>query len=144
MCLHKPINLKKEVIVLDKIIRKTALFLLPFLIVFLLFFMLEPYDYFGLRGDATYLSKPLSAMRAVRRDRPANIILGDSRMANLNIGYIEELTGEDYEMLGFGGATMGECIELFWYATEQTKLEKVYFEVTFYTAGGDMEAAVFP
>ncbi len=129
---------------MSKLIKKAALFIVPFLVVFLLFFMLEPYDYFGLRGDATYLSKPLSAMRATLRDKPANIILGDSRMANLNTGYIEELTGERYEMLGFGGSSLGESIAMFWYATEHTSLEKVYFGVSFYTARGEVSDGRIP
>ncbi len=127
-----------------KLIQKAALFLIPFLILFLCFFWLEPYDYFGLRGDATYLSRPLSSMRAVMREQPSNIILGDSRMANLNVDYIEELTGEDYLSLAFGGATLGESVELFWYAAGRAPLEKVYFGVSFYTAGGDLSSGRIP
>lgn len=127
-----------------KILKKAAIFLIPFLIVLLLFFWLEPFDYFGLKQDATYLSKPLSAMREVKNEQPANIILGDSRMANLNIGYIEELTGEDWTMLGFGGASLGECIELFWYATEHTVLETCVFGINFYSSGGEQGVGRIP
>ncbi len=129
---------------MQKLLKKTAIFLIPFLIVFLLFFLLEPFDYFGLKHNATYLSKPLSAMREVRNEQPANIILGDSRMANLNVAYIEELTGEDWTMLGFGGASLGECIELFWYATEHTALERCVFGVNFYSSGGEQGVGRIP
>lgn len=127
-----------------KILKKAAIFLIPFLIVLLLFFWLEPFDYFGLKHDATYLSKPLSAMREIRNEQPANIILGDSRMANLNIGYVEELTGENWTMLGFGGASLGECVELFWYATEHTTLETCVFGVNFYSSGGEQGVGRIP
>lgn len=127
-----------------KLSKKIAVFCAPFAVVFFLFFLFEPFDYFGLRGDATYLSKPLSSMRALLRDRPEKIILGDSRMANLSVDYIEELTGERYEMLGFGGSTLGECVELFWFAAERTELKTVYFEVTFYTVDDDLSAGRIP
>lgn len=129
---------------MQKLLKKTTIFLIPFLIVFLLFFLLEPFDYFGLKHNATYLSKPLSAMREVRNEQPANIILGDSRMANLNVAYIEELTGEDWTMLGFGGASLGECIELFWYATEHTALERCVFGINFYSSGGEQGVGRIP
>lgn len=129
---------------MSKILKKAALFCLPFLLAFALFFLLEPYDYFGLRGDATYLSRPLSAMRALGREGQDNLILGDSRMANLSVPYIEQLTGERFAALSFGGATMGECVELFWYAAERTELQTVYFELSFYTLGGDLSPGRIP
>ncbi|MEG2676503.1 MAG: hypothetical protein RR933_00160 [Oscillospiraceae bacterium] len=129
---------------MTKLIKKAAIFSIPFIIVFLLFFCFEPFDYFGLKGDATYLSKPLSAMRELERNHPSEIILGDSRMANLSTEYIREISGESYTMLGFGGATLGESIEMFWYATEHTNLEKVVFGVSFYTAGGDLGSGRIP
>ncbi len=116
--------------------KKTALFLLPFVIIFSLFFAFEPYDYLGVKGSATYGSLPLSAMRRVMLTKPSRIILGDSRTANLNTDYIRELTGRDYTMLGFGGATLGECIELFWFAVEHTELEECVFGINFYSSGG--------
>ena len=129
---------------MKRIFRKCCIFLIPFLVVFLLFFWLEPFDYFGLKHNATYLSKPLSAMREVRNEQPANIILGDSRMANLNIEYIEELTGQNWTMLGFGGASLGECIELFWYATEHTEMKQCVFGINFYSSGGEQGVGRIP
>jgi hypothetical protein len=75
-------------------------------------------------------------MREVMISKPDHIILGDSRLANLNLDYIQELTGQRYTMLGFGGARLGECIELFWFATRHTQLKKVVFEASFYFSKG--------
>ena len=124
--------------------KKLLIFLIPAVIAVVLFFAFEPYDYFGLKHNSQYLSKPLSTMREVIRDHPANIILGDSQMANLNTGYIEELTGTRYTMLGFGGSRVGECIDLFWFAAEHTRLEKVVFGVNFYSSGGPMDQGRIP
>ena len=130
---------------MKKFLLKLCLYLLPFLVVLGAFLALEPYDYFGLRGgDSTYLSRPLSAVREMLREKPQNIILGDSRMANLNTDYIRELTGEEYMMLGFGGAQTGELLELFWYAAEHCELEKVVFGLNLYSSCGEQSAGRIP
>ncbi len=118
-----------------RLLKKLAIFIVPFIILFLLFFIFEPYDYFCVKGDAIYLSRPLSSMREVRKNKPGNIIFGDSQMANLNVEYIEEITGEDYSTLAFGGASLRENLDLFQYATENTELKKVVFGVSFYSLG---------
>jgi len=130
---------------MKRFLLKLCLYLLPFLVMLGAFLVLEPYDYFGLRGgDSTYLSRPLSAVREMLREKPKNIILGDSRMANLNTDYICELTGEEYMMLGFGGAQTGELLELFWYAAEHCELEKVVFGLNLYSSCGEQGAGRIP
>lgn len=129
---------------MKKLARKLTIYVTPFLILFLFFYMFEPYDYLGLKSGTAYNTKPLSAMREVINEKPSNIILGDSRLANLNTGYIEEITGESYTMLGFGGAQLGELIELFWFASKHTKLDRVVFGVSFYNAKGEQNAGRIP
>ncbi|MEG2525284.1 MAG: hypothetical protein RSB03_06820, partial [Oscillospiraceae bacterium] len=129
---------------MKKFIKNLAIFSLPFILVLLVFFAFEPYDYFCVRGDATYLSKPLSAMRKIIIQKPDKIILGDSRMANLNTDYIEQISAKRYEMVGFGGSTLGEQLELFWFCTEHTELKKVVFGVSFYMCRGDQTAGRIP
>ena len=120
---------------MKKIILKTILYCLPFLVLLGMFVAFEPYDYFGLRhGESEYLCKPLSSVRELLINQPENIVLGDSRMANLNMDLAEEFSGEPYTMLGFGGAQTGELIELFWYATEHTDLKKVVFGINLYSS----------
>lgn len=119
---------------LKKIVKKLILYCLPFLVLLGMFVAFEPYDYFGLRGgESEYLCKPLSSVRELLINHPENIVLGDSRMANLNMDLAEEISGEPYTMLGFGGAQTGELIELFWYATEHTELKKVVFGINLYS-----------
>ncbi len=122
---------------MKKLIRKLLLFLLPFAAAFALFLAFDAYNYFGMGSHMTYLSKPLSTMRELVRDKSENIILGDSHMANCNVDYIEELSGEHYTMLAYGGATLSENIDEFWYAVEHTELKKVVFGVEFYNMNPD-------
>lgn len=119
-----------------RLLKKILIFLLPFVMLFGVFFCFETYDYFGLQKNPEYQIEPLSAMRAIKTKRPTKIILGDSRMANLDVEYINELTGEEYTRLAYGGAQLGESIEMFWLATKYCKLEKVVFGINFYTSKG--------
>ena len=109
------------------------IFLLPFILLIALFFTFEPYDYFAIKGDSWYMSRSISGMRELMLKKPSQIILGDSRMANLNADYIEQLTGEHYTNLAFGGATLNESIEQFWFATQNTQLRRVVIGMDYYT-----------
>lgn len=129
---------------LKNVLKKLIIYTVPFLLLLGIFFAFEPYDYFFLRGDSEYLCKPLSSVRELLMSHPSNIILGDSRMANLNMDLVEEITGERYTMLGFGGAQTGELIELFWYAAEHTELKKVMFGINLYSTIGEQTAGRIP
>ena len=122
---------------MKRLIKLTAVFILPFVLLFVLFFAFETYDYFGVKNNAHYLDNPLSNVRMTVYDKPERIILGDSRMANLNVGYIKEISGLDYGKLAYGGAEIGESIDLFWWAVEQgCELEQVILGVNFHYLGG--------
>lgn len=109
------------------------LFCLPFVAVAALFLRFEKYNYFFLRKDELNYSRPISAMRETEMIRPTKILLGDSRFEVLDTDYIEELTGERYTNLAFGGASIPESVQLFWFAAERCELQKVVFCVSFYT-----------
>lgn len=130
-----------------KLLRKILIYLAPFALLLALFVAFEPYDYWGLKGSSRYYARSVSGLRELLRERPENIVLGDSRMANLNADYIEQVSGERWTMLCYGGATLNENIEQFWFASERTDLKKVVFGVNFYNlsdihyAEGRFEAA---
>lgn len=125
-----------------RFIRKFLLFLLPLVLALAFFLAFEPYDYFGLRGgtDILYNGRSLTSMRRILRGECKNILLGNSLTANLNEGYIEQVSGIDYDVLAYGGATLNESIEQFWYAAEHCDLERVVIGVSFYTMNDDMFA----
>ncbi len=118
---------------MKKFVGKFLKFTIPFLLFFVWFLAFEPYDYFGLRGGTTYSNKQIYEMRRLLREQPTNIILGDSRMAHLDDDLMYEYSGEEYLNLAFGGATMGEIIDLFYYADAHTDLERVYIGISFFT-----------
>lgn len=115
-----------------RFIKNLAKYLLPFLLIFAIFTAFDPYDYWLINNHPTYVSRSVSGMRELLLTKPENILLGDSRMANFNADYIKQITGEDWCALAYGGATLNENIEQFWYATEHTTLKKVVFGVNFY------------
>ncbi len=121
---------------MKKFVSKFLLFSIPFALVFAWFLAFEPYDYFGIRGGTNYGNKQIYEMRRLLREQPTHIILGDSRMAHLDDDLVYEYTGENYVNLAFGGATMNEILNLFYYADEHTDLEKVYIAISFYTING--------
>lgn len=129
---------------MKSLLKKFCIYLTPFVIIAVLFLTFSPFDYFSLRDDTNYDAKPMTDMRSLMKDKPDKIILGDSRMANLNVDYINEITEEDYLSLAFGGANMGESIALFWFATEHTQLTKVVFGVGWYTSNGEQTPGKIP
>ena len=119
-----------------RLFKKILIYLLPFVMLFGVFFCFETYDYYAIQKNPEYQIEPLSSMRYIMMKHPQKIILGDSRMANLDIDYVNELTGENYTRLAYGGAQLGDSIEMFWLATEYCDLEKVIFGINFYTSKG--------
>ncbi len=114
-------------------LKKLCLYFVPFFAAVLLFYAFEPADYWNLRGNSAYMSRAVHAARVVQLEHPERIVLGDSRMANVNEGYLEQITGEDWCVMAYGGATLHESIQQFWYAAARTQLKEVVFGVTFYT-----------
>jgi hypothetical protein len=60
-----------------------------------------------------------------------NIILGDSRMEALDTRLIAEASGQNYFNFAYGGGTLYEAIDTFWYAAGMAKLKNVYIGVNF-------------
>lgn len=123
---------------MKRFLRKFLIFCIPFVLLLSFFFTFEPYDYFAVKHDAWYLSRSLSSTRELLLNHPENIILGDSRMANLNSDYIMEVSGERYLNMAYGGATMNESIQQFWYAVAHTQLKKVVIGISFYNMNGHL------
>ncbi len=118
---------------MKRLIKKLLIFCIPFLLALGFFVAFETYDFWCLKGDVAYMNRGIHSLREVVLTKPERIILGDSRMANFNVGYIEEISGEDWCNMAYGGATLNESINQFWYAAEHTKLKEVVFGVSFYT-----------
>jgi len=85
------------------------------------------------RDDEWYMARSIASMRELILTKPERIILGDSRMANLNTEYIEQVSGERYTNMAYGGATLEESLEQLEYALGHTHLSKVVIGVDYYT-----------
>ena len=69
--------------------------------------------------------------------RPSmNILLGDSRMILLEEDKIKLQTNLDYFNFAYGGGSLEEIIETFWYADSLTKLSSVYIGMNFHLFNG--------
>ena len=129
---------------MKKLIFKLLLALIPILLLFAFFVAYEPYDYWANKGFSTYNAKPISALRElkVRGEDGGVWLLGDSRMANLNVGMVEEASGEECIMLGFGGSTFPEALDTLEYAmgTLGRTPDKLVIGLSFYTANSNHHA----
>ena len=124
---------------MKRLLKKFLIFCIPFVLLIAFFFAFEPYDYWNLKDDEWYMSRSISSMRELILSDSQNIILGDSRMANLNIDYIQEISGEKYTNMAYGGATLHENIEQFWYAVNHTtNLKKAVIGISYYNLDGNL------
>ena len=119
---------------MKKILPRLLLVALPFLLYFALFFAFEPYDYFGLKGGAAQEDSVITRVRSYLSAPENAIILGDSRMAHFDMDAVESASGRAFSNLAFGGASLGESIDLFYLAAQNNpNLDACYFGVSFYT-----------
>ncbi len=130
------------------VILKLLCLALPVVLLFAWFFAFEPYDWFSRKGDAWYMNRAIASKRRVLNTHSENLIFGDSHIANLNTDYIASVGGGEWTMMAYGGATLNENIEDFWWAVEHTQVRSVVFGLTFYSlndghyADGRHDAAV--
>ena len=116
-----------------KFFGKLALALLPVAAWLCFFIAFEPNDYFGLRGEGS-LNAPVSRIRAYENDMTNNVILGDSRMAHFDMELVEEVSDEAWSNVSYGGASLDESIDEFYYLYElNPDIQNVVFGVSFYT-----------
>ncbi len=118
---------------MKKILPKIALALLPVAAYLAFFLAFEPNNYFGLRRE-TSGNSPIARIRAYEQAPQNHIILGDSRMAHFNMDLVENTAGTAYANVAYGGASLEESIDEFYYLYAQNPaLEKVVFGLSFYT-----------
>ena len=116
-----------------KFFGKLALALVPVAAWLCFFLAFEPNDYFGLRGEGS-LNAPVSRIRAYENNMTNNVILGDSRMAHFDMELVESVAGEAWSNVSYGGASLDESIDEFYYLYElNPDIQKVVFGVSFYT-----------
>ena len=114
-------------------IQKIALFLSPLLFIGLMVGLLDPFGMWrGQKNEqdphdliAYQLNAPLWKSVAFREKPCSRILLGDSRMEALSDSQMRAVTGERWFNFAFGGASMQEMVQSFWFANQHAKLEEV-------------------
>ena len=114
------------------------LFLLPFFIVFLFNFIVDPFNY-NARFNLGFNKKEISLrtnyrlykILEYRNHSTPNILLGDSRMFAFPVDTIDKVSGLPYYNFAYGAATLPEILETFWYAASLTDLKNVYMGIPF-------------
>lgn len=101
---------------------------------------IDPYNYFGISKIIPYQLKFLNSrttnytlwktIEFSRKPSP-NIFLGDSRVAGLDTKAIQKKSGINFFDFAYGGGTIEESINTFWFASSKIKLKNVFLGVNF-------------
>lgn len=118
--------------------KKLTLFCLPLILAAGFIAAVNPFNFLPVKSVVSneikssispQLNPCLWKMNIFSQQPNDKILLGDSRMQGIKADDIEAVSGEKYFNLGYGGASLREVIDTFWFAAEQTKLQKVYIGV---------------
>lgn len=78
---------------------------------------------------ANQLNPCLWKMHQFRGQPVGSILLGDSRMDSIRASEVSAAAGEPYFNLAYGGATLREVVDTFWFAQRQTRLRNVFIGI---------------
>ena len=122
-----------------RLLRRGTLFALPFVVYAAIVVAVDPFNYFAVsqliddkykRDTASAIQYALWRTIQFQRGPKPNVMLGDSRMGQVRSSEIEEMTGEPWFNLSYGGGTIPEMSQTFHWAAGLTKLEKVVVGVS--------------
>lgn len=126
---------------MKKLFLKLLIFSLPILIYMVLAIVIDPYGIFHANGSekmqtlksgiALKLSYPLSILPTYDRNPSDVIVLGDSRSGFMSEKIMDSVAKVKTANLAFGGASLKEVTETFWYVSKNKKLKEVYIGVSF-------------
>ena len=124
---------------MKKLLLKLFFFAMPFIILALIILRVDPYNYFSYDPQKAIIKKYIAhkvnyalwKLIEYRRDPQPNILLGDSQMGRLKSEDIQKIAGVEYYNFSYGGGTLPEMINTFWFAAERTQLKNVYFGISF-------------
>ena len=115
------------------ILRRAAPLFLPVLVWLAFFIAFEPNNYFGLK-PATSSTQPVARVREYQADPGRNLILGDSRLAHIDMDQAAQVSGRQWQNLAFGGASLKETLDLADYILDSgNPVDELVLSVSFYT-----------
>jgi hypothetical protein len=122
-------------------IKKISAFSIPFLIYLLLACWIDPYNIIHneknpklieLKSKISYeLNRPLYKLQIYKNHPTDVILLGDSRTELLHSSSFEDLLHLKTTNLAYGGGTLPEIIDTFWYITKIHDVRQVYIGLNF-------------
>lgn len=122
-----------------RLIFRLCLLCLPFFVAAVFIFAVDPFNFLSTSGTipeeikrpvALQFNPPFWKLNKFERDPMQFVLLGDSRMASLETGIINEISGDEYTNLAYGGASMREIIDTFWVVAKKVRLRRVYVGVS--------------
>lgn len=121
---------------------RLALFCLPvILLIFVPVYLVDPYAVFGsksivkperLENYRTRINSVLFKVRTYTQNPSADIIVGDSQVAQLPEDVLDEASGLRLSNMAYYGASITEMTRTFWLAAASTHLHSVYFGIDFH------------
>lgn len=118
---------------MKNILKKLALLAIPVLVWLAVFLAFEPNNYFGLKSS-TGSSQPVARVRAYQQHPGTHLILGDSRLAHFDMDLVREVSGQDWQNLSFGGASLKETLDLADYVLDSGhEVDSLLIGLSFYT-----------
>ena len=125
------------------ILKRLALLLTPVYLWLAFFVAFEPNNYFGLKAD-TDSSQPVARVRAYQQEPGTRLIIGDSRLAHFDMELVEEVSGQEWQNLAFGGASLRESLDLATFVLDSgNPVEEILFELSFYTVNANYDTDRF-
>jgi len=124
----------QEIASLRLFFKKGVVFVAPFLVYAALIVALDPFNYFGFSHliERDYKVKTAGKLHytlwktlAFLEDPAPNVVFGDSRAALIDPEKAEALTGGRWFNFAYGGGTIPELEDTFFWATEHARLERV-------------------
>lgn len=120
-------------------IKRIAIFLSPFIIYIIIVLYLDPFNVIYKNDRLTQLkvnisskiNYPLYKIQNYKNDPKEILLLGDSRTDNLMKFSKGNSYVDDISNVAYGGGTLAEIIDTFWYITKKHKIKKVYIGINF-------------
>lgn len=121
-----------------RLLGRAAILCLPFILLSALVAVVDPYDRLGISRlvpdsvklqAAVPLHNPLWKLERFSRAPVGRLILGDSSMASLRPEDIRAVTGQEYFNFAYGGGTLTEAVDTYWFAERRIHLDAVYLGI---------------
>ena len=115
------------------IVKSLALLAIPVAVWLAVFIAFEPNNYFGLKAAASS-TQPVARVREYQADPGRCLLLGDSRLAHIDMQQAAEVSGKAWQNLAFGGASLKETLDLADYILDSgNEVDELVVAVSFYT-----------